>query len=75
MANQWQEARLANNFQVEVHYLLARLGLTSRLKVGRKVDTYGDCGFDALLAQFEDGRMRATIDPALLRGITTPQGS
>ena len=64
----------ANHFQVEVHNLLVALGLSGTWKVGRKVEGYGDCGFDALLAQLEDPRIRATIDPILLRDITSIQG-
>ena len=60
--------------QVEVHNLLAALGLTESYRVGREVHGFGDCGFDALLAQLEDPRIRATIDPIILRGITSIQG-
>ena len=38
------------------------------------MDAMGDCYFDAFLAQLQDPRIRMTIDPVLLRGITTPQG-
>ena len=50
------------------------LGRASNWEVGREVDSMGDCYFDAFLAQLEDQRIRKTIDPLLLRGITTPQG-
>ena len=60
--------------QAEVHNLLAALGLTGSYRVGREVEGLGDCGFDALLAQLEDPRIRATIDPIILRGITSIQG-
>ena len=50
-------------------------GLARKYKVGRRVDDTGDCGFDALLAQLEDPRIRATIDPIVWRGITSIQGS
>lgn len=65
----------ANHFQVEVHQLLVALGKASNWEVGRQVDSMGDCYFDAFLAQLEDPRIRKTIHPLLLRGITTPQGS
>ena len=74
MANKWLAPQLANNYQVEVHNLLVALGLETKLRVGRRVDAKGDCGFDDLLAQFEDKRISSTIEPLLLHGITTPQG-
>ena len=66
---------LANHWQVEAHNLLVASGLARKYKVGRRVDDTGDCGFDALLAQLEDPRIRATIDPIVWRGITSIQGS
>ena len=50
------------------------LGRAPNWEVGREVDAMGDCYFDAFLAQLQDPRIRMTIDPVLLRGITTPQG-
>ena len=60
--------------QVEVHNLLAALGLTGSYRVGREVKGFGDCGFDALLAQLEDPRIRATIEPIILTDINSIQG-
>ena len=62
---------LANHHQVAVNSLLIELGLP--LELGRRVDDTGDCYFDALLAQLQDPRIKATIHP-MFREITTIQG-
>ena len=75
---------LANSFQREVDGLIRKVRLDARTKglpfeVGRKVDIYGDCLYDSVLAQVEDLAevedpvIKATI-PVQFRGITTPKG-
>lgn len=68
---------MANIFQIEVHNMLVTLRLHTKLRVGREVNVQGDCGFDALLAQFEDIRISSTVEPRILRilqTISSPQG-
>ena len=62
---------LANHYQVEVDSLRRALGLP--LELGRRVDGTGDCFFDAILAQLQDPRIKATIHPMFWE-IKTIQG-